>query len=293
MIDKCEGQRVGISMIICTRNRNSALQRCLETLKDLKDPAVIWELVLVDNGSTDATPQIVKEFIATSSINVRYIFEATPGLSNARNAGLAQSSGGIVAFTDDDCYPQPDFLVETLRAFENPKVGFVTGRIKLHDPDDYPATINESIKPLEFPPGSFLPTGSVRGANLSFRRETLTQKPPFDPLFGSGALFPAEDVDTSARVSRAGWVGLYVPEIVVSHHHGRKRHDIGQLKKSYDIGRGAYHAKLALYDRAFWQSAQGWLGLASRVLKRPASLWWEIKGGIGYWRAFQSSSRQA
>ena len=275
------GAVLDISLIICTRNRAGPLQRCLDAVGAIAHRGG-WELVMVDNGSTDATADVIHRFAETAVMPVRYVSQPVPGLSNARNAGLAAATGAIIAFTDDDCYPQPDFLDRVADAFADPRLGYVSGRILLHDPTDYPATINESTVPLRFPAGRYLAPGAIKGANLHFRREALDAARHFDPLFGSGALFPSEDVDTAARVGRMGWDGAYDPAIVVSHHHGRKAADIGSLHKAYDIGRGAYHAKLLIEDKALGEAVRGWRGLPRRVLHRPSTLWWELSGALRY-----------
>jgi glycosyltransferase involved in cell wall biosynthesis len=274
-----------ISLIVCTRNRAEPLKRCLASIAQIACSRR-WELIMVDNGSTDATAAVIREFAERSAITVHYVSQPVKGLSNARNAGLAAAAGAIIAFTDDDCYPQADFLERIALAFEDDRLGYVSGRIMLHDPTDYPATINESLVPLEFSPHRYLAPGAIKGANLAFRRVALDQVAGFDPLFGSGALFPSEDVDTSARVSMHGWLGAYDPTIVVSHHHGRKAADVGSLHRSYDIGRGAYHAKLALQDRAFRQALKGWRGLPRRALHRPATIRWELAGALDYARCW-------
>lgn len=274
-----------LSLILCTRNRGGALKRALNAIGGLQCD-VAWEILLVDNGSTDDTRDVIEAFAASAPAPVHYVWQPIKGLSNARNAGLERSSGEIIVFTDDDCYVQHDFLTAIDRVFSTePKLGYVSGRILLFDPTDYPTTINESREPLRFPPGQYLAPGAIKGANLAFRRAALDQVGGFDPLFGSGALFPSEDIDTAARVSRQGWWGCYDPDVVVAHHHGRKAADVPALQKAYDIGRGAYHAKLMLHDRAIGAAAKGWLGLPRRMRHRPASLLWELAGALHYARA--------
>lgn len=281
-------KQLAISLIICTRNRAAGLDACLQYIKQLQFPESS-EVVIVDNGSTDETGDVLLRFKNEMEIPVNIVQESTPGLANARNAGIAQARGEIIAFTDDDCYPEPEFLVQILKAFERSDVGFVGGRIMLHDPTDYPATINESMVPLTFKPGAFLRAGAVHGANLAFRAAVLRQVGGFDPLFGSGALFASEDVDTTARISRAGYVGLYDPTIVVSHHHGRKAKDVRKLYRSYSIGRGAYHAKLLLSDKAFLNAFSGFLGLPKRAIRRPRLFLWELQGMWEYGREYYKS----
>jgi glycosyltransferase involved in cell wall biosynthesis len=272
-----------ISLIICTRNRAAQLGPCLKAVAGLCF-AGSWELVMVDNGSTDATRATIDAFRDRVRFPVRIVHQPVPGLSNARNAGVAAAKSALIAFTDDDCYVAPDLLIRVAAAFEQPDLGYVSGRILLHDPSDYPATINESTEPRRFPPGRYLAPGAIRGANLAFRRAALDAIGWFDPLFGSGALFPAEDVDAACRCSLHGWAGAYDPSITVSHHHGRKAEDVRGLFRAYDYGRGAYHAKLLLHDHAPGAALRGWAGLPRRMRARPSTLWWEVAGAARYAR---------
>lgn len=278
-----------ISLIICTRNRAEPLRRCLAAVAAIIHDCD-WELVVVDNGSTDATMAVIRSFAERQHFRVVAVSQPVPGLSNARNAGVAAARGDLLLFTDDDCYVTPDFLDAARAAFTDPAIGFVTGRVRLFDPDDALVTINESIVPLHFAAHAFLATGMVKGANLGFRRAALERIAPaglpFDSLLGAGARFPAgEDSDAAQRVALAGWAGAYDPALVVFHHHGRRNADIAGLYEGYDIGRGAFHAKLLTLSGGFRAGLRAWAGLPSRVRARPALLGGELRGAIGYWRA--------
>ena len=277
-----------ISLVVCTRNRAAALGRCLDHIAALSHSGP-WELVVVDNGSSDETPAVVAAFAARAAFPVRAVSQPVKGLSNARNAGVAAAAGDIVLFTDDDCYVDPGLLDAAAAAFADPAVGFVTGRVTLFDHDDAAVTINESLTPLRFAPGAFLPAGAVKGANLGFRRAALDdiaeRGVPFDPLFGSGARFPAEDADAAQRAALAGWAGVYDPALVVAHHHGRKAGDLAPLYRDYDIGRGAFHAKLLLARRGLRPGLRAWAGLVRRRRVRATLLADELRGAFGYWRA--------
>ncbi|MFL5241549.1 MAG: glycosyltransferase family 2 protein [Gemmataceae bacterium] len=235
---------VAISLVICTRNRASQLERCLKTIEQLQCNHP-WELVIVDNGSTDATQGVIDSLRNSLPCHVSVRVEPTPGLGRARNLGWRTARGEIVAFTDDDCYPDPSFLRAMLDAFRtNPHLGFLGGQIRLYDPTDYRITIQEHDRRESLPPRSFIQTGLIQGANISFRRAALEDVHGFDEMFGAGALFSCEDIDIVARVSAAGWEGAYDPTPVVYHHHGRKTDaEAARLMKQYDRGRGAYYAK--------------------------------------------------
>ncbi len=270
-----------VSLIICTRNRCLQLARCLHHVQDIAFDRP-WELIIVDNGSTDETASSVQEFIKISSILTVYVLETKLGKSNGLNAALGIARGTILAFTDDDCYPAPDFLVRTWAAFEDASVGYITGRITLHDPTDIPITINESTTPRVIPKKSYMPTGLVHGANMAFRKCVLVRIGGFDPLFGPGMLFFAgEDIDVASRANAMGWTGKYCPEVVVRHHHGRKTSDAPRLWKSYAIGRGAYHMKLLLCGQFLW-FAQAIYQLRWRYRLSRRTILWEQVGAAQY-----------
>jgi glycosyltransferase involved in cell wall biosynthesis len=282
-----------ISLIICTRNRAEPLRRCLAAIASIVHDGE-WELVVVDNGSTDSTPVVICEFAASQNIRVVPVVQPLAGLSNARNAGVAAARGDLLLFTDDDCYVAADLLDATRAAFVDPAIGFASGRVMLFDPDDARITINESMTPLVFPARRFLATGLVKGANLAFRRTALNDiaasGPIFDPLLGAGARFPAgEDSDAAQRAALAGWVGVYDPQMVVHHHHGRRDSDTTELFRSYDIGRGAFHAKLLTLAGGWRPALRAWAGLPSRARLRPALLGDELRGAWGYWQTRRRS----
>ena len=263
-----------VSLIICTRDRCRKLARHLESLRLITFERN-WEIVVVDNGSVDETDFVVREFIGTAPAPVSFAFEPKPGKSNALNRALGISRGKIIVFTDDDCYPARDFLRRVWSAFEDSSVGYITGRILLHDPEDAPETINESITPRIFPGRHYLRPGTVMGANMAFRRQVLIDIGGFDPLFGPGAPFKStEDLDLGSRASAKGWMGQYHPEVVVRHHHERRACDVAYLAKCYSIGTGAYNMKLLLKGHEFMWFARGVYGLRGRVR------WY---GGIFFW----------
>lgn len=271
-----------ISLIICTRNRGAKLRACLAAIAQLEYSGA-WELILVDNGSTDDTPDVMKDFAQSAVIPVELLFHEVPGPAGARNVGVAQSRGRLLAFTDDDCYVAPDYLRYMERAFADPSIGYVGGRIMLFDPTDCPTSINESLRPWRKKPRQYVAAGAITGANMAFRREALLGIGGFDEHLGPGtALASAEDADAAGRASVAGWSGQYCPDIVVYHHHGRKKGDAEKLQKGYAVGRGAYHAKLLL-SGAWRQGLKGWCAIPWRVCGFGVSqLFWELEGAYLY-----------
>jgi glycosyltransferase involved in cell wall biosynthesis len=236
-----------LSLLICTRNRASKLAQTLKSVTLLKSP-LKWELIVVDNESTDSTADVVTQYARTATHPVEMILQPGRGVSSAKNAGWHRAKAPIVACIDDDCYPQSDFLDRVFEAFgRDPKLGFLGGRILLHDPTERKVTIQESLEPHFFQAGSFITPGLIQGANVSYRRSALDAVGGFDPWFGAGALYSGDELELMARLSAAGWNGAYDPTPLVYHHHGRKTlDDEKRLRRWYDRGRGAYYAKFIL-----------------------------------------------
>jgi glycosyltransferase involved in cell wall biosynthesis len=244
-----------ISLIVCTRNRASQLAGTLETINRLAC-SYKWELIVVNNGSTDDTKATIEQYRTSCPTEVTIIDEPLPGLGRARNTGWKASLGDIIAFTDDDCYPDEHLLDRMIECFrEDDRLGFIGGQVLLHDPTDYRITILDRKQREDIPPHSFIPAGQIAGANFAFRRAAIEAVKGFDEIFGPGALFICDDVDIVARISETGWFGAYDPRPIVYHHHRRKTvSDAFQLMKQYDRGRGAYYAKCLVNfsDRALY-----------------------------------------
>ena len=119
--EKNQVTNIRATIAICTRNRTDDLKDCLDALIKLPDRG--QEILVVDNDpSTDATKKLVAQYPS-----VRYVHEERKGLDIARNRAIAEASNDIVAFTDDDALPDPDWLDKLVRHFENPMVMCVTG----------------------------------------------------------------------------------------------------------------------------------------------------------------------
>jgi glycosyltransferase involved in cell wall biosynthesis len=273
-----------VSLVVCTRDRAQSLEQCLAAISQIEPPEnVDFEFVLVDNGSTDDTAAVFTRAKSAMPFAARYIFEPAPGIGNAMNSGYANSRGGIIAFTDDDCYPAADFPTAVLAAFADPTVGVMTGRILLHDPSDAAVTIEESTVPRRFRAGDYVRPGQFTGANLAFRRKALDSIGGFDPLFGPGSYMGSgADCDAAGRVCLAGWNGLYDPKTVVRHHHGRKESDLADLRKRYAIGSGGYHMKLLIEEGRVLHFLHYLGGLPKRMVQQPTALYWEALGATRF-----------
>ena len=257
-----------VSLVVSTRNRAVRLPEFFASVGRLEAPAGGWEMILVDNGSTDATAEAIAAFAAAAPFPVHPVHAAVPGLSRARNVGVSRASGQIVVFTDDDCYPQPGYLRAIVEVFERYQPGVLGGRVVLHDPTDERVGVRDVPNAHEIPPRTFVRPGVMHGANMAVRREVLDDIGGFDPLLGAGTrCMAAEDTDFIARAVWAGWTARYDPGPVVAHHHGRKPGAAAALQRqAYDRGRGAYYAKWVLDSRARRVYLAEWYYTARRML---------------------------
>ncbi len=117
---------LSVGVIIPTRNRAEMLQHTLEALtRQARAPE---EVIVVDNGSTDNTKQVVERFHGV--LPIRYLYEPVPGAGWARNLGIRNATSEVLAFTDDDCIPDRDWLhfIE-LSFLRDPAIGMVAGKV--------------------------------------------------------------------------------------------------------------------------------------------------------------------
>jgi GT2 family glycosyltransferase len=244
-----------IGVVICTRNRAERLDRCLASFSSSDGN---YDLVVVDNGSEDATKSVVARHSAR--LPLAYVFEPRPGLSNARNRGIAQVQHPLIAFTDDDCIVADDWLSSIAATFDgHPDVAIVGGRVeaasvseasvstRMHDSFERMATVERVLSRMS-------------GCNMAFRREVFARIGTFDPAFGKGRpIGSAEDLDIMYRALRAGLAIVYAPHVVVRHAHGRDNAEaIAAVRRDYVRGRGAFYCKF-IADRhiarmAYWET---------------------------------------
>jgi glycosyltransferase involved in cell wall biosynthesis len=243
--DKMKAPMPELSIVVCTWNRLPSVKRMLGAFERVRT-AHHWELIVVDDGSSDGTAEYLSQYApALDNCTFKSTYIANSGVSVARNKGARLSRGSLIAFTDNDCYVAADFVTAIIAAFRaRPKIGFLAGRVLLYDPDDIHFTIKESTCPVEYSPYSFLPIGSLHGANLTFRRQVFEHVGGFDPHFGLGTPFIAEDIVAAADALWLGYAGAYDPAPIVYHHHGRRtEEEFRAVSRGYDLGRGAYFAR--------------------------------------------------
>ena len=242
-----------LSVIIATRNRAHAIAGSLDSIAaSLANAAPIdAEIVVVDNGSRDATSKVVEQWAAGCPFPVRLVMEPRPGLSVARNRALGTAQGELLVFTDDDCRLSKEYISELLR-YDASDVEPVLrgGSVELGDQTDLPITIRTTATHQRFnrhtdPATHDAIVGHISGCNMAMRRALVEKLGPFDERFGAGSkLESGEDSDYLFRAYLAGFTLEYVPDMTVFHYHGRKQKPVGyKLYRGYSIGTGAIYAK--------------------------------------------------
>lgn len=273
-----------ISVVVCTKNRAAALRRCLLSIFDI-DFSGNWEIIVVDNGSSDRTPEVIAEMQQGSPVPFRSCVESRPGNSAGRNAAISLARGTVMFFTDDDCIVDRSVLREVWAVFADQRVGYAGGRILLFNPNDYPISVMQEPALIAVAPGSMVYPGLVQGSNMAFRRELLVELGGFDPMFGAGAQFAGEEVELATRASFGGWHGGYFPAPLVYHDHGRDRNKARQLQRQYEFGIGACYGKFLLDTRTRWTCLITWFRRSAKQLFRhPLGLPSQLAGAIRYVR---------
>jgi glycosyltransferase involved in cell wall biosynthesis len=234
-----------VSVVMATRNRAPQVALAIESFRAIRTGHA-WELIVVDNASTDGTWEVIESARREQALQSLRLPE--PGLCRAQNAGARLARAAIIAFIDDDCYPENDYIDRLVEAFDDPQVSFIGGRVLLHDPQDLPITIQTRETPIELRPGTPLEPGLMHGANLAFRTDVFHRVGGYDERLGPGSpCRSGGDWELMLRTLAEGFAGRYDPRPTVRHHHGRRRLDEQRsLERRYDFGRGAVYMKTLL-----------------------------------------------
>jgi glycosyltransferase involved in cell wall biosynthesis len=248
-----------ISVILCTYNRAERLKLTLASLAKMSIPAELsWELIIVDNNSSDETKNVVFEFAIGSAWPVQYVFEAHQGLSRARNRGMQQAGGDILAFTDDDCVVAPTWITSIQNEFiSDIDLNGLGGRVLLYDELDHNTRSRRYEERTTFTSLRQL-FKLIPGCNMAFRRQVFKEVQEFDPALGAGTQFhSAEDSDFLYRAFLKSFKMIHAPDVIVYHNHGRRTAEQTRaLHRGYLIGRGAFYSKHILAgDKKIFQLA--------------------------------------
>jgi GT2 family glycosyltransferase len=214
-----------ISIVLGTYNRAASLQTTLDSFSNLVVPSdFAWELLVVDNNSTDATHEVVERFAKTANLSVRYLFEGRQGRSAALNAGVAEAMGEIVAFTDDDVLLHCDWLSNLRRAFNESGCAAFAGRVVplWHHPKPDWLEMEGQFAVVNFDLGDEFKEVRVPplGANCAFRKDIFRKYGLFRldlGVIGSRHTITCDDTEFGERLIRGGEKIVYCPGAVIYH----------------------------------------------------------------------------
>ena len=221
------------SIIVCTYNRAQGLAETLNKLKGINYPKCDFEILVVDNASTDETTQVIRK-AAAESPNLMSVREEAAGLSHARNRGIETARGEFIAFLDDDAWPEADWLSALDEGFQQEGVMCVGGKVVPAWPEGAPPPwIPERLYGFF----SLVDYGARRllhypdypaGTNIAFRKEIFDYLPGFSATLGriGECLLSMEEAEICLRIEEAGFKVAYRDDAVV--HHSIQSHRLTQ-----------------------------------------------------------------
>jgi len=241
-----DGNDLAASVIICTYNRSDLLGASIRAVQRQDFPPDRYEIIIVDNNSTDDTEAVVRDCAEASPVLIRYIFESRQGLSYARNAGIANANGDLVAFVDDDIDADSKWLSAIITAFDDDEVAAVGGPIRaiwmVPRPDWLSDRWQGHFTVSEFPhareSGEFRYPNYPWGANMAFRKDIFPIAGMFPTELGrvGNCLLSNEEIDLFRRIEGSGNRIRFAADAVIQHKISAER-----MRKSW------------LYHRTYWQ----------------------------------------
>lgn len=232
-----------LSVAVCTYNRSDVLPKCLESLVNQTASSELFDVLIIDNNSTDDTKKIALDFCEKRDY-FRYIFEEKQGHSQARNRAIAEAKGKYLAYIDDDAIADKDWTKSILECFEQTDADVIGGPVKPFIDSEK----NYNIESHKFDCGNkrkrMAPPKFDFGfstCNVCFKKSLFDEVGLFSENFGivNGKLQMGEDSEMGYRLLKAGKVFYYEPNMKVRHKLRPKELEfIGSLKRSYNVGSG-------------------------------------------------------
>lgn len=250
-----------VSVTICSYNRADWLREAIESLLQLDVKGFSYEILVVDNASTDHTKETVAELLAEHPDQIRYVVESQPGVSFARNRGVEEARGHWIAFFDDDELAEPDWLSQLLNAAEEKSVKCVGGAVKLRfDPGkerELHHWVRVTLGCTEGMVGQM-----YDGKRVPTTGNMLVHKDVFETigLFRTDLVEGGEDTDLYHRMRKAGFGAYYCPAAIAHHQIPPFRIEPKYLRSTSN--RMGSHIARREYEK------HGWLRFPLMVLAR-------------------------
>ena len=217
-----------LSLVIASYNNATSLARTLKSVAEQDADSKLWECIVVNNASTDNTNSVVEELIKKySNINLRLVEESSLGLSHARNKGIAESKGDIIAFIDDDETINKEFVSAYIDLFKNHGAFAAAGAVVVRYDSARPKWMSKYTEKMIGNPvdlGSEITSVAYSttpaGGNMAFNREIFTLYGGFDTELGrkGSELLGGEENDIFTRIRNLGERVFYTPHAIVYHY---------------------------------------------------------------------------
>ncbi len=282
------------SVLIPTYNRSDELRKTLQSLSELSG-SEDWEVIVVDNNSSDNTADVVAEISKTFPVEMRYLFEGEQGKPAALNSGLAVARGDVIAFTDDDHRFERDWLHQAALGLERFGCDYVGGKILPLFEGPHPRWLTTSsarhrsvIGMADYGPQAHeFAEKPAMGGNLVVRKEAFSRVGLWDNRLGrrGKTLLGQEQREWCMRARAAGLRGVYIPEMVVYHIVPAER-----LQKKYfrrwfywhGISRAILHENFGL-DMESPEDTVHDFSKVPRIAGVPRYMFRTLFSGVGNW----------
>jgi glycosyltransferase involved in cell wall biosynthesis len=241
-----------ISVIVCTYNRERYIGKCLKHLHNQRADKKLYEVIIVDNNSTDQTAEICKAAVTNyTETTYKYFFEPIQGHSQSRNRGIRESKGNIIAFLDDDAFTSSEYI-SNLNSFftSHPEATAIGGKIIPVYEGDAPAWMSRYLLPLVAAQdmGDQIKKFTGRkfpiGANMAFRKQAFDQYGLFNTDLGrkGSGLEGGDEKDVFDRLKQNNETIYYVPDVLIEHIIPQKRVELAYIR-GLGIGVGTSERK--------------------------------------------------
>ncbi len=230
-----------VSVVIPTYNRKDMLKECLESLFNQTYPKDKYEIIVVNDGSTDGTEEVLKEYAKKAPCAFKWLTQQNKGSYAARNLGIKNARGEIICFIDDDCIADKRWLEELVRGFTDDGIGGVGGKIKAY-------SLKTSVeKYAKMDQESAIRNSFLITCNAAYRKDILEIVGYFDSYFRSGG-----DNDMGIRVTWKGYKLKYASNAIVYHEHRTTLSDLIKQRYNYGVGEAILSKKYG-YSSIFMQ----------------------------------------
>ncbi len=221
---------LSFTIVVCTRNRCGELRRLLDNLaEEVVQSTSTWDVLVVDNGSTDDTRSVVADVARTFPVPLRVALEPELGIAHARNRGIEEAGGDVLVYLDDDVTVRKGWFLALETEFSDSSIDAAGGPVFPHFPNNAPTDYVRAVTgdrcgstglydlgadALELSAA----LGAPRGANMALRASLLERVGRFQTSLGWGReQLPGEETDLFVRCFRLGARVRYSPAMAVDH----------------------------------------------------------------------------